>query len=83
MYGGLKDAIKLAAEMAGVSDYRTVSLPTLPDPIQELFNAGTNNVKVWWLKNELGENYKYYEQLKEVSQMKGLYARMPYDIDIN
>jgi protease IV len=83
MYGGLKEAVKLAAEIAGVEKYRTVSLPVLPDPIQELFSAGTDNVRIWWLKNELGENYKYYEQFKKVSQMKGLYARMPFDISIN
>lgn len=81
-YGGLKESIELAAEIAGLEGYRTVDLPSLPDPIQELFSTGTDNIKAWWLKNELGENYKYYEKIKEVASMKGILARMPFDLDI-
>ncbi len=82
-FGGLDDAIKLAAEIAGVDDYRTVGLPALPDPIQELFKSGTDNVRAWFLKNELGENFRFYEYLKKATSMKGVFARMPYDIYIN
>ena len=31
-FGGLKDAIALAAEIEGLEEYRTVGLPALPDP---------------------------------------------------
>ncbi len=44
-FGGLDVAIKRAAEKAGLEDYRTVSLPELPDPIQELFKSGASNVR--------------------------------------
>ena len=81
-FGGLKDAIKLAAEMEGLNEYRTVSLPVLEDPFQELFKMGGNNVRARFLKNELGEKYQYYEYFKKVSNMNGVYARMPYDISI-
>ncbi|MBN1820292.1 MAG: signal peptide peptidase SppA [Prolixibacteraceae bacterium] len=83
MLGGLNDAIGLAAEIAGIDDYRTVSLPYLPDPFEELFSTGTNNIRNWWLKKELGANYIFYEQYKKVSQMNGVMARMPYDIEIH
>ncbi|NQU86020.1 MAG: signal peptide peptidase SppA, partial [Mariniphaga sp.] len=82
MFGGLNDAIDLAAEIAGLDDYRTVSLPYLPDPFEELFNTGADNVRTWWLKKELGKNYRFYEQYKKITQMKGVLARMPYDIEI-
>ncbi len=82
-FGGLDDAIKLAAEIAGVEEYRTVDLPTLPDPFQELFKTGTDNLRGWFLKNELGEKYHFYEYFKKATQMKGVYARMPYDIYID
>ncbi len=82
-FGGLDYAIQRAAEIAGIEDYRTVSLPDLPDPLQELFKTGSDNVRAWFLKNELGDQYKYYEYFKKVSAMKGIYARMPYDIDLN
>lgn len=82
-FGGLDDAIRLAAEIAGVEEYRTVDLPALPDPFQELFKSGTDNLRGWILKNELGEKYRFYEYFKKAAQMKGVYARLPYDIYIN
>jgi protease IV len=82
-YGGLKDAIDLAAEMEGLEDYRTVSLPTLPSPFEEIFKMGGDNVRARFLKNELGEKYRYYEYFKKVSSMNGIYTRLPYDIYVN
>lgn len=82
-FGGLKEAITLAAEIEGLEEYRTVSLPALPDPFQELFKMGTDNIKAKFLKNELGEQYRYYEFLKKATGMNGIYARMPYDISVN
>jgi len=82
-FGGLQDAINLAAEMEGLEKYRTVSLPKLPDPFEELFKMGSDNVRIWFLKNELGEKYRYYEYFKRASEMNGIYARMPYDINVN
>ncbi|NCB07153.1 MAG: signal peptide peptidase SppA [Bacteroidia bacterium] len=81
-FGGLDKAIALAAEIAGIEDYRTVSLPALPDPFQSLLKSGTDNVRARFLKNELGEKYHYYEYFKKASQMNGIYARMPYDLTI-
>lgn len=82
-FGGLKDAITLAAEIEGLENYRTVSLPALPDPFQEIFKMGTDNIKAKFLKNELGEQYRYYEFLKKATGLNGVYARMPYDILVN
>jgi len=81
--GGLNDAIDLAAEMAGINKYRTVSLPALPDPFEELFKTGGDNVRAWFLKNELGEKYRFYEYFKKAANMNGIFARMPYDFYVN
>lgn len=82
-FGGLKDAIDLAAEIAGVEEYRTVALPSLPDPFEELFKTGGDNVRAWFLKNELGDKYRFYEYFKKATNMNGTFARLPYDIYIN
>ncbi len=79
-FGGLQDAVKLAAEIAGLENYRTVSLPAQLDPFQQLLKGGTDNLRARFIKNELGENYKFYEYLKRFSQMDGLQARMPYEL---
>jgi len=81
-FGGLKEAIAIAAEIEGLDEYRTVALPTLPDPFEELFKVGTDNIRARFLKNELGENYRYYEYLKKMAEFNGVYARLPYDVNI-
>lgn len=82
-FGGLQEAIEMAAEIEGLENYRTVSLPEMLDPFEELFKSGTDNVRSWFLKSELKETYRFYEMYKKAGQMKGVYARMPYDIYIN
>lgn len=82
-FGGLQHAIDLAAEIEGLENYRTVALPAQLDPFQQIFQSGTDNVRAWFLKNQLGEHYRYYEFLKKSSEMNGILARMPYDIYIN
>lgn len=82
-FGGLKEAIAMAAEIEGLEEYRTVDLPALADPFEELFKIGTDNIRAKFLQNELGEKYRYYEYFKKMSGLNGIYARMPYDIYIN
>ncbi len=81
--GGLQDAVKLAAEIAGLENYRTVSLPAQLSPFQQILKGGTDNIRAWFLKKELGESYKYYEYLKRFSRMDGVQARMPYELEVN
>ncbi len=82
-FGGLEDAIELAAEIAGVEDYRTVSLPRLPDPFEGLLKSGTDNIRIRLIKNELGDKYRYYQYWKKSTSFNGIFARMPYDIYVN
>jgi len=80
--GGLEKAVKMAAEMAGLENYRTVNLPALADPFQELLKGGSDNVRARILKGTLGESSRYYELVRTAGNMNGVYARLPYDIDI-
>lgn len=80
--GGLEDAVIRAAEMAGIENYRTVALPELRDPFQELLKSGADNIRLRILKNEMGDTWKYYDYLKRAGTMNGIYARIPYEITI-
>ncbi len=82
-FGGLQDAIKLAAEIEGLDSYRTVSLPTQVSPLEEMLKMGGGSVRARILKNELGDKYRYYEYFKKATHMNGVMARMPYDIYLN
>jgi protease-4 len=82
-YGGLTDAINLAKKMANLDSYRIVNLPKQKDPFEELMKGFSGSARASFMKDEMGENYKYYEQLRSIISQKGVLARMPYDIEIN
>jgi len=82
LYGGVNEAVKLAAEKAGLERYRTVQLPKIKDPFEEWMKELSGNASAWVLHHELGENYKVYQELKNLTQIRGILARLPYRIDI-
>lgn len=83
VFGGLTEAIDLAKKMAKLDNYRIVNLPKLKDPFEELMKEFTGSAKAKLMKDELGETYKYYQELRGVVAQRGVLARVPYDIDIH
>lgn len=81
-FGGLDKAIELAAKAANLEKYRLVELPKLKDPFEQILEDLKGNAKVSILKNELGDEYKYYEALQNIKSMRGVQARMPFEIEI-
>lgn len=80
--GNLDDALAAAAKMAKISEYKILTYPSLKDPIDELLNDFGSSAKTWMLKQELGEQYAIYQQVKQLMLLKGVQARMEYDINI-
>ena len=80
--GGVNDAIKAAADLAKTTNYRVVSLPEQKEFIQELMENLKDGARINYIKNELGENYIYYEHLKQAAEMKGIQARLPFELII-
>jgi protease-4 len=81
-YGGLNEAIAMAAGMAGLEDYRLKKYPELKDPFEKLMESLGGNVSAWMMQREMGPFYPMYQQVKRVENIKGLQARMDYDIEI-
>jgi len=81
-FGGLKKAIALAAEEAGLEEYRIVKLPELEDPFQKILGELTGKSQLKFLEKQLGANYSYFEDLKSIQQMKGVQAVLPYRLII-
>ena len=81
--GGLEDAIRIAAQKAGIEKYNLTEYPVVKSPIEELFAEFTTEVKVRLLKEELGTFYTTWEQMKNKVENQGLLARIPYDIAFN
>jgi len=83
VYGGLEKSIEIAAEMAGLEDYRITSLPALEDPFTMLMKQFTGGVKARIIQKELGESYELYKKAEEIGKMHGIQAIMPYTLDIH
>ncbi|SHN28941.1 signal peptide peptidase SppA [Mucilaginibacter sp. OK098] len=82
--GNINDAIASAAKKANIKKYNLVAYPEQKSFLNK-FGLGMNaEIKAHIMKAELGENFKYYQQIKGVTQlMRTPQARMPYDIAIN
>ncbi|HFA48754.1 MAG TPA: signal peptide peptidase SppA, partial [Bacteroidetes bacterium] len=81
--GNIDDAIAAASELAGLEKYRIAEYPKQPDPMQEFIKELTGEkddkgIKTRILQEELGEHYDIYRQVKEVVNMKGVQARLPF-----
>jgi len=81
-FGGLSKAIELAADLAKISHYRLLCLPEQKDPFEQILDELLGNEPSTMIRQALGEDYRYYEILKEIRQMKGVQARLPFEINI-
>jgi protease IV len=82
-FGGLDQAIKLASDLAHISNYRMMLLPEQKDPFQAIMDAIMDRNTSSVIAKELGDNYQYYQYLKEIQEMKGAQARMEFNLQIN
>jgi protease-4 len=82
MLGGLDRSIEVAAELAGLDNYRIQSLPKLEDPFTMIMKELTEDTTVRILKKELGEEYRHYRNIREIREMSGVQARMPFYMEI-
>ena len=83
LYGGVNDAVRLASEMCGAERYRVVQLPKMKDPLEEWLKELSGTARMRLLQNELGDQFPVYQQLKAVTQTRGILARLPYNIQID
>ncbi len=82
--GGFDDAVKIAAEKAGVSsDYKLRFYPAQKPFFEELMSQFQENSKTNALKSELGEHYIWYQQLQKIKSFQGAQARMPFEFNIH
>jgi protease-4 len=80
--GNIDDAIRSAAKMAKLKDYKVVAYPSQKDPFQEIFETSSDKIRTYFTKQELGDQYTYYQQIKSVLNRSGMQARMPYEVMI-
>lgn len=77
--GSFNDAIVAAGKKAKLKDYQVVEYPDRIDPLKSLLENTTDKIKMYYTKQELGENFVIYEQMKKVIASSGIQARMPFE----
>jgi protease-4 len=81
--GNINDAVWSAAKMAKLKDYKLVAYPEQKSIFHNVGSQLNMEMKTRAIKSELGENYRYYEQIKGMTQMmRTPQMRMPYEVVI-
>jgi protease IV len=80
--GGINVAIKLAAQKAKLDDYQIQQLPKAKDPLEEFLKGMNTQAKVDFMKEQLGDHYEHFKHMRKLMNVKGVQARMPYDVII-
>ncbi len=87
--GGIGRAIKSAATMAKLTDYKVVTYPEPTDKLSMILkkiksNTNTSIAIQAALKEELGAEYDIYAQIKSLKEMNGkVLMTMPYLLKVN
>lgn len=83
--GGLKDAINGAAVLAGIdfNSYSIRELPEAEDPYTRILTQLGGEMRMNLIKKELGESFRFYNELMEMKDLSGIQARLPYFIEIH
>ena len=85
--GDYTDAVKIAAARAHIKadDYRVQHLPrrkTEFENILSMFGSDDDEAKTKALKTELGPLYPAYAQYQQLMHMRGVQAKLPYELDL-
>jgi protease IV len=88
--GGINRAIASAAKLAGLEKYRTTEYPRTKKGWEQFLERFTkdgetsnDDVKMWLLKQELGDMYPTFKTMQDFRKMKGVQARLPYELIVN
>ncbi|HNP98239.1 MAG TPA: signal peptide peptidase SppA [Bacteroidia bacterium] len=80
--GGIQTAIDIAAKKAHLDNYRTIALPEQKEFFEKIVEDLNAEARTGILKQELGEQYNYFENIKNAVRQNGVLARMPVGIEI-
>ncbi len=82
--GSYEDAVELAAKQAKLTkgDYELKFYPK-KETIWEVLAGSEDLIRAQVLKSELGEFYPIYQQTKQLLHLRGIQARMPFQLRIN
>jgi protease-4 len=81
--GHIQDAIACAAKKANLKTYKLVAYPEQKKGIFSFLEKSGDSMKQSILKTELGDNYNYYQKLKQATTQKGIFTKLPIEFGVN
>jgi protease-4 len=84
LLGSFDDAVKIAADKAGISDdYRLRYYPQQKNLIQRILNDSEDYVREAVVRREAGEYYDWVQRWNKVKNYEGSQARMPFEFSLH
>lgn len=81
--GGLDDAIQIAANKADVGeDYRVLYYPKQKTILEQIMTELGTDIEARYMNYRFGNSYRLLEKIENIQQMKGINARLPFDIKV-
>lgn len=82
--GSLEDAIRVAADMVELTEYRIRNYPDYEKEFKDLFKGPFARARESQIREELGEvNYEAYQKIREIGNLSGIQTRLPYLLEIH
>lgn len=82
LLGGIDLALEIAAEKAGIKEYRIRQYPKQEkNPFFDILKT-VNEDREAFLKKQLGEEYIHYKKIRAILDNHGVLAKMPYELVI-
>ncbi len=80
--GGLDDAVRIAAELAGLQEYSVIELPVQKELIEELFSDVMRRKLMAWIAGHFVEQYPFLRSLEPLRSYDTFMTRLPFDMVI-
>lgn len=77
---GLDEAVEIAADKAGLTEYNVKEFPAKEDFQTRLLKSLGEEAETRLLKIRLGEHYQLLHHLRTIQHMNGIQARLPYEL---
>lgn len=80
--GGLKTAIALAVDKAGLTDYRVVEVRETPSGLAAMLTAMNVSVRKLFTRSELETVMGEYEKVREATRLQGILMYTPWKVEL-
>lgn len=80
--GNTDAAISAAVSQADLTAYKVVEYPKVEDSFLQMLSTSKDQIKLWFLKEELGDYRKYLMDMKDILNKSGVQARLPYTVEL-